>query len=137
MEKRVETNTNQKIISTKLSTNYSFIFQDSNLMGILVEEPTESKIYYFASVEKEPKVTDLIFEDALRALISSNPKGFDILACCFLGIDPDEEMFNKAISIFKEHWNELYNLVIADDVFERGHCFNDIGTQKFDFFKKE
>lgn len=138
MEKRVETNSSQKIISTKLSTNYSFIFQSGELRGILVEAPIESKIYYFDSVEEEPKVTDAILEEALKELLSSNPMGFDILACCFLGKESDNKKFNTAVRVFKEHWNKLYNLVIADDVFGRRHSLADINDVKtYDFFKKE
>ena len=135
MQNRVETNASQKIISTKLSTNYSFLFQDGKLIGILVEEPIESRIYYFDSENKEPKVTDSIFEDALRALISSNPKGFDILSCCFLGIDSNNSKYDIALKVFKEHWNKLYNLVVSNDVFDREDSLDALG-KAYDFFKK-
>lgn len=133
MEKRVETNVNQKIFSTKLETNYSFIFQNGKLMGIRVEAPEEDILYYLNPEGEQPKVSNDILENALMALLSSNMDGFDILCQCFYGLKKEEEYFNIAVNVYKKYWNKLYNLVIADDVFERGHSFEQL-DKTYDFF---
>jgi len=136
MVRREEIISTQRIIGTKLSTNYSILFQDCKLVGILVESSTEKVLYYFASEGKQPQITTEIFENALKALISTNPSAFDIFCSCFYSSKEEEEYYNIAIKVFKEHWNKLYNLVIADDVFERGHSFDNI-NKTYDFFEKE
>ena len=133
MVEQVQMNASQKVISTKLTTNYNVIFEDCKLLGIFVEDSTGSTLYYFDDQGKQPKVTRDILENALRALLSYNHKGFDLLCACFYDLKQKEEYFSIAIKVFKEHWNELYNLVIADDVFQRERSFDEIDVM-YDFF---
>lgn len=136
MSKRVEDVANQKIISTtKPSTNYSFIVQAGKLFGILEEGSDGNHMYYFNPEGDQQGVNNDIVEKALRVLVRTNADDFDILSSCFLRTNEGEEYFAIAIKVFKEYWNKLYNLVIADDVFERGHFFNNIDAT-YDFFEK-
>lgn len=137
MEKRVETNANQKIISTKLSTNYSILFQECKLVGILIESPTENTLYYFNPEGNQPKVTNEILEDALRAFISSNLAGLDLFYVGLYGLKQQEEYHAIAIKVFKEHWNKLYNMAIADDVFGRENSSFEEINKTYDFFAKK
>ena len=126
---------NQKIIGTRRSTDYSFLFQNQKLSGIFAESPEKSIFYSFYPKEDEPKVSNEILEVALRALLESNPTGFDILSACFYGLKEQEEYQAIAVKVFKEHWNKLYNLVFADIVFER-ESFLDSLDETYDFWKE-
>lgn len=117
---------NQKIISTKLCTNYSFLIQNRNLLGILVENSEESVFYSFNPEEDVPKVNSEILEAALKALLKYNAAGFDILSVCFYELKEQEEYRAIAVKVFKDYWNELNNLVIADTAFERDTSFSSL-----------
>ena len=112
---------NQKIISTKLGTNYSFIMQNGKFVGLLVENSEKSIFYSFDSETEAPKVSNKVLEDALKALLRSNTTGFDILLACFYGLKEREEYFAIAKKVFKDYWNELNNLAFFDIFFE-GKC---------------
>jgi len=126
---------NQKIISTKLCTNYSFLIQNRNLLGILVENSEESVFYSFNPEEDVPKVNNEILEAALKALLKSNSAGFDILSVCFYGLKEQDEYREIAVKVFKDYWNELYNLVIADTAFERDTSFSSL-EETYDFWNE-
>lgn len=126
---------NQKIISTRLGTNYSFVIQNRKLLGILIESSEESVFYSFNPEEDVPKVNNEILEAALKALLKSNHAGFDILSVCFYGLKEQEEYLAIAVKIFKDYWNELYNLVIADTAFERESSFDSF-EKTFDFWEE-
>lgn len=126
---------NQKIIGTRRSTDYSFLFQNRKLSGIFAESPEKSIFYSFNPKEDEPKVSNEILEVALRALLESNPAGFDILSACFYGLKEQEEYQAIAVKVFKEHWNKLYNLVFADIVFEREPSLDAL-DETYDFWKE-
>ena len=128
-------NANQKTISTKLSTDYSFVVENQKLLGIIVENSKESVFYSFDSASKEPKVTNEILESALKALLKTNQLGFDIILLCFYELKQRHEYYDIAVKVFKEYWNELYNMVIADTVFERDTSFDSIANN-FDFWEE-
>ena len=126
---------NQKIISTKSCTNYSFLIQNRKLLGILVENSEESVFYSFNPEEDVPKVNNEIFEAALKALLKSNAASFDILSECFYGLKEQDEYLAIAVKVFKDYWNELYNLVIADTAFKRDRSFRTL-EKKYDFWNE-
>lgn len=124
---------NPKIISTKLCTNYSFLIENRKLLGIIVENSEGSGFYSFNPEGDAPKVNKEILEAALKALLKSNSTGFDILSVCFSGLKEQDEYFAIAVKVFKDYWNELYNLVIADTAFKRDISFNSL-EKTFDFW---
>ena len=125
---------NQNIISTKSCTNYSFLIQKRKLLGILVESSEESVFYSFNPEEDVPKVNNEILEAALKALLKSNAAGFDIISTvCFYGLKEQKEYEAIAVKVFKDYWNELYNLVLADTVFERDISFKSL-EETYDFW---
>lgn len=124
-----------KTISTKQDTNYSFIIKSGKFLAILVETKNQNTTYYFEPHENQLKVNSQIFEDALKSLFCCNPDGFDILYACFYGLKEQEEYFKIAIKVFKEHWNKLYNLAIANDVFDRPHLLGNLDNI-YDFFSE-
>ena len=127
-----------KQITTKLSTNYTFLLQEGKMIGITVEEPDSVQTYYFHPKENEPKVTEDIYKSAMKTLIGTNPAYFDIIASCIHPADTNVTVDQRAkISeeVFKEHWNMLYNLVIADFVFKREISLDNLDAQ-YDFFKE-
>lgn len=125
-----------KTISTKQDINYSFVIKSNRLLAISVETEKESTSYYFEPQENQEKVNAQIFESALKSLLCCNSAGFDILCACFYGLKEQEEYFKIAIKVFKEHWNKLYNLAIANDVFNRPHSLENL-DKIYDFFAKE
>ena len=136
MPKHADNRDTQKIISTKLSTNYSVILQDGKLVGIIVEKADESTFYYFNPKGNEPRVTNWILKKALAALLRSNPVGFDILAVLFYELRKHKEYIPIVEKVFKEYWNELYNLAVADTIFNRQVGFDDLG-KTYDFFEEK
>ena len=112
---------NQKIISTRLGTNYSFIMQEGKFLGLLVENSEGSVLYSFYTETESPKVSNEVLEDALKALLRSNTSGFDILLACFYGLKEQEEYFAIAKKVFKDYWKELENLAFFDMFFD-GKC---------------
>ncbi|MBQ8044211.1 MAG: hypothetical protein IJ272_08745 [Clostridia bacterium] len=125
-----------KTISTKQNINYNFIIKSSILLAISVETEKERITYYFEPQGNQHKVNVQIFEVALKALLRCNSGGFDILCACFYGLKEQEEYFKIAIKVFKEHWNKLYNLAIANDVFNRPHSLENL-DKTYDFFSEE
>lgn len=125
-----------KTISTKQNINYSFIIKSNRLLAISVETEKEIISYYFEPQKDQHKVSVQIFEAALRSLLRCNCDGFDILCTCFYGLKEQEEYLKIAIKVFKEHWNKLYNLAIANDIFNRQHSLEDL-NKIYDFFSEE
>jgi len=120
-----------KVLSTKQPVNYSVITRLGTVIGI-EEESLEGAIsYYFVPEQGQKKLSVDVLEKALKVMISSNISAFEIL---YLNLDTDEYK-NIAKSIFKEHWNRLYNMCIADDVLGRETTYETINV-KHDFFKK-
>ena len=128
--------TNQKTISTKVCTDYSFLIQNQKLLGIHVENSEGSVFYSFNPEDDGPKVDNAILETALKALIRSNADSFDILAVCFLEFKEQVEYYEIAVKVFKEYWNELYNLAIADTVFKRDTSFSSL-EETYDFWSED
>lgn len=126
---------NQKIISTKLCTNYSFLIQNQKLLGILEERAEESVFYSFNPEDNLPKVNSEILENALKALLKSNSADFDILSVCFYGLKEQDEYRKLAVKVFKDYLNELYNSVIADTAFERDTSFSSL-EKTYDFWNE-
>lgn len=120
-----------KVLSTKQPVNYSVITRLGTVIGI-EEESLEGAIsYYFVPEQGQKKLSVDVLEKALKVMISSNISAFEIL---YLNLDTDEYK-NIAKSIFKEHWNRLYNMCIADDVFGRETTYETINV-KHDFFEE-
>lgn len=134
MPKQANKRQTQKIISTKLSTNYSIILQDGKLVGILVENAKESNLYYFNPKGNQLKVTNLILKKALEAFLRSNTFGFDTLYVLFCELRYSEYM-SIAETVFKNYWNELYNLAIADTIFKREVTFDNL-NKTYNFFEE-
>lgn len=124
-------NVNHSIIGTRLCTNYTFLVQKQEVLGILVESPEKSILYSFDSDEKFPKVDNEVLEAALKSLLKSDVGKLDLIAT-FLS-RKSEEYFEIAVKVFKDYWNELYNSVIADCVFEREITFDNL-EKKYDFW---
>ena len=135
MPKQANKRQTQKIISTKLSTNYNVILQDGKLVGILVENAKESNLYYFNPKGNQLKVTNLILKKALEAFLRANTFGFDTLYVLFCELRYTEYM-SIAETVFKNYWNELYNMATADAVFNRQLVFDDL-NKTYDFFKEK
>ena len=70
----------------------------------------------------------------MEALIGANSASFDVLCACFYGLKHQEQYCDIAIKVFKNHWNKLYNLVIADEVFGRQTVLDNLPV--YDFFDK-
>ena len=121
------------LISSKHDTNYTFATKAQRLQEIWVEENGTTTKYYFEPTENEKRVTRELLERALESLLCSNPAGFDILQVCFYDLKEQQEYLAIAIKVFKEYWNKLYNLVIADDVFGRKTSI--ASEELYDFFK--
>ena len=121
------------VISSKQDVHYTFAIKEERLREIWVEENGNTTKYYFEPVENELKVTRQILESALKYLLCSNPDGFDILHVCFYGLQEQQEYLDIATKVFKEHWNKLYNLVFANDVFGRETSLD--SDEVYDFFE--
>lgn len=135
MSKQVSKTDKRKIISTKQSVDYSFVFQECKLHAILVERDDGNTLYYFEPQEKQPKVNSEILESALKALLKINSAGFDIIKVCFYGLKQQEEYLSLANKVFKDFWNELYNLVVADEIFGRENSL-DTKSEIYNFFEE-
>lgn len=133
MSKFVKEQDGYMTISSKQDINYSFAIKEERLREIWVEEDGTTTKYYFDPTENQQKVTRQIIESALKSLLCSNPEGFDILHVCFYGLKDQEEYLDIATEVFKEHWNKLYNLVFANDVFGRDTSLD--SDETYDFFK--
>lgn len=121
----------EKQLTTQLSTNYSFTFKDGKPVSI-VRNCGDRTVYYFNPDKDQLMVTDEILKEALRMMIGCNLAAFEILYVCL----DKQEYRDIAIKVFKEHWNSLYNTVVADDVFQREPSFESV-DEKHDFFAEK
>lgn len=124
-------NDGSKAISSKLSTNYTVIFDENGPLGIRVENETSS-FYFFDASKGEPTADDNIIKEAFRAILSRDIHDLEII---LVSLKSSDRYFNIACEIFKEHWNNLYNSIIADTVFERKISFDTI-DKTYDFFEE-
>lgn len=115
----------QEVIFT--TTEYVICF-DKKLMKIAyVAVPDDATYFHFS---------DEILEKALRAFCRTNWKDFDIMTCWFyLASETEKERYlNVAKKVFKSFFNELYNSLIADDVFGRDTSLASV-DKVYDFFE--
>lgn len=84
---------------------------------------------------RQGKVNNEVLEAALKALLKSNSAGFDILSVCFYELKEQDEYRAIAVKVFKDYWNELYNLAIADTAFERDISFSSL-EKTYDFWNE-
>jgi len=124
-------NDGSKPISSKLSTNYTIILQKNEPLGILVENETAS-FYFFDESKGKPIADDNLIKEAFRAILSRDVKELELLLVL---PKSSNRYFNIACEIFKEHWNDLYNSIIADAIFERKITFDTI-DKTYDFFEE-
>ena len=113
MKKVVDTSTDVTSISFNPSTNYEFLFKDSELIGVRVETAEERKTYYCFG-ENEEKLTDDILKSALKSFAELDFHNFDIIVNLFLSKNP--EKYTLAQEIFKERFEQLSNSIIAQDL---------------------
>ena len=121
---------NKNIFTTKQSINYGVTFSQGKPESIIKEDESGTTTYFFDPTADQEKVTVEIFEEAMKGMIRSNLPGFEILYICL----HDRTYQSIAIKVFKEHWNSLYNTVVADVTLRRKKSLNEIGVT-YDFFE--
>jgi len=130
---------NQKIISSKNIVKHSIIIRNGKPFAIITAD-TNDRLYYFNPYYGNEKqkyiVTETILENALSSLLRTNIAGFEIVCMCFYGLKQQEEYFAVARKVYKEFFNELYNMTIADDIFKRERDFKNLSTE-YDFFEEK
>ena len=124
----------RKVISTGLDVNYQIILQNGKIFGILEEQQGESVFY--AEGEETTEINDEVLESILKALLRTKPEEFDILMVCVAGDKEEERYVRIGEKVFKELFNELYNLTFATGVFRRQISLEDLG-KTYSFFPEE
>ena len=128
--------TRQTVVSTKATTNYSFIIEKGVPVGIQVEKPSSNITYFFKPEEGQQEVTEKIIKNAIKAFLECNMKGLEIFLTCCQNLDEGNKYKELAAKLFREYWNELYNSMIADSIFRKDFSIDEILSQDFDFFKE-
>lgn len=122
----------KSILTTKQSMNYGVTFNQGRPESIIVEDENGVTTEYSVSLTAgKEQVTIEILEQALKAMLRSNLAAFEILYVCL----HDTTYREIATNVFKEYWNELYNTVVAGDIFQRENTVAEI-NKTYDFFEK-
>lgn len=111
---------------------YDFLFEKGRLHSIGICTPETSAIYYCRPEDGQQGISEELLKDALRYMIGRNINSFEIIYTAF----EKQEYRDIAQQVFKEHWNNLYNTVVADDVFGREVAFGSI-CKVYDFFEEQ
>lgn len=121
-----------RVESINNKRNYSVMFEEGKLHSVVFNGDFTRTVYHFNPKEGQQGVTDELLKEALSAMIGSNTFAFEMIYTAF----EKQEYRDIAQQVFKEHWNNLYNTIVADDVFGREIDFSSI-CQKHDFFKEK
>lgn len=117
---------------TDQDINFGVLFEHGKVKSIAVFTPDGSGEYHFNPKEGQQGITDGLLKEALTAMIGNNIAAFEMIYTTF----EKQEYRDIAQQVFKEHWNNLYNTVVADDIFGREVAFSSI-CKVFDFFEEK
>ena len=125
--------TNKTDISTMtLSKNWTITWLNGSPYELVCkcDELNEVK-YSFDSLDVTPE----IFESALRDIVVTEFATFEILYVLLADFERFDVLRDVMAKLFKEHFNNLYNSVIADDVLGRKKNLSNI-DEIYDFFEE-